>query len=125
MGVGEAGGGCVIIRSGAMGAYVITRAEGGRWIDAFWADNTEKIVDVTGAGNSFLGGLAAGLLLAGGDVYEAALYGSVSAAFTIEQEGLPNLLLTTVGGDLAEEWNGDSPRRRLEELRTRHQSLVK
>jgi hypothetical protein len=24
----------------------------------------------TGAGNSFLGGLAAGLLLAGGDVYE-------------------------------------------------------
>jgi hypothetical protein len=48
MGVGEAGGGCVIIRSGAMGAYVITRAEGGRWVDAFWADNTEKIVDVTG-----------------------------------------------------------------------------
>lgn len=48
IGVGEAGTGCVIIRSGAMGAYVATRAKGGRWIDAFWADLPGKVVDVTG-----------------------------------------------------------------------------
>ena len=48
MGVGRAGAGCVIIRSGAMGAYVATRTKGGQWVDAFWADRAEKIVDVTG-----------------------------------------------------------------------------
>jgi len=79
----------------------------------------------TGAGNSFLGGLAAGLLLADGDVYEAAFYATVSAGFTIEQEGLPNLSVTTAGGNLDEQWNGDSPQRRLEELRTRHGKHVK
>jgi sugar/nucleoside kinase (ribokinase family) len=47
MGVGQAGTGCVIIRSGAMGAYVATRVKGGQWVDAFWTDE-EKIVDVTG-----------------------------------------------------------------------------
>jgi len=120
MGVGNACNGCVIIRSGALGAYIATRAEGGRWVDAFWIDNAEKIVDVTGAGNSFLGGLAAGLLLADGDVYAAALYATVSASFIIEQEGLPNISLITVAGNLIEEWNRDSPQRRLKELRTRH-----
>jgi sugar/nucleoside kinase (ribokinase family) len=120
IGVGEGGVGCVIIRSGAMGAYVATRAKGGQWIDAFWVDRPEKVVDVTGAGNSFLGGLAAGLLLAKGDVYEAMYYATVSAGFTIEQQGLPNLSSKTLAGDLVEEWNGDSAERRLEELRNRH-----
>lgn len=39
----------VIIRSGALGAYVLTRESGGRWIEAFWTeDDASKIVDVTG-----------------------------------------------------------------------------
>lgn len=88
LGVGDRGEGCVIIRSGALGAFILTKARGGQWIDAFYTDkDSSKIVDVTGkcpsaidasfsetgipgAGNSFLGGLAAGLLLAGGDVYK-------------------------------------------------------
>jgi len=119
MGVGTAGAGCVIIRSGALGAYVTTRAQGGQWVDPYWTNNTEKVVDVTGAGNSFLGGLGAGLLLADGNVYEAALYATVSAGFIIEQEGLPKLSLSEVAGNLVEKWNGDTPYRRLNELRTR------
>jgi hypothetical protein len=54
MGVDQAGEGCVIIRSGAMGAYVATRAKGGQWFDAFWINNTEKIIDVTGRSYSLL-----------------------------------------------------------------------
>ena len=91
-GVGPGGSGTVIIRSGHLGAYIASRARRGRWIPAFWgADDAEKVVDVTGgfasdsfmllrswanslwvsgAGNSFLGGLAAGLLLAERDVDE-------------------------------------------------------
>ncbi|KAJ3824288.1 Ribokinase-like protein [Lentinula raphanica] len=107
----------VIIRSGEMGAYVLTRKGVGKWIAAFWT-NTDlpKIVDVTGAGNSFLGGLGAGLLLADGDVYEAAFFASVSASFIIEQSGLPAF---TSSADGSEQWNNESPLRRLEALRRR------
>lgn len=98
LGVGIDGKGCVIIRSGALGAYVVSRETKGVWVDAFWKDPS-KVVDVTGeldvrpfpvvrasaaqmrssdncgagnlgAGNSFLGGLGAGLALSGGDVVQ-------------------------------------------------------
>ncbi|TFK56064.1 Ribokinase-like protein [Heliocybe sulcata] len=110
-GVGTDGQGSVVIRSGALGAYITTRRTGGRWIPAFWSDNTDKVVDVTGAGNAFLGGLGAGLMLTSNDIYEAALYATVSASFVIEQEGLPLLSSET------NLWNSDSPKRRLERLR--------
>ncbi|KAJ7638633.1 Ribokinase-like protein [Roridomyces roridus] len=108
------GTGCVIIRSGAMGACLASKTQAPRWVSAFWtSEDTEKIVDVTGAGNSFLGGLAAGLLLENGDVYKATFYASVSASFIIEQQGLPTVSST-------DSWNGDSPRRRLDSLKARH-----
>ncbi|KAI6004097.1 Ribokinase-like protein [Pisolithus albus] len=117
IGVGSSGQGCVIIRSGALGAYVATKANGGRWVDAFWTPHDSgKIIDVTGAGNSFLGGLAAGLLLAGGDFYEAAFYATVSASFVIEQSGLPALSIRPETG--LEEWNHDLPHRRVNALAT-------
>jgi hypothetical protein len=43
------GSGCVIIRCGAMGAYVKKRETSGLWIDAFWmSDDGGRVVDVTG-----------------------------------------------------------------------------
>ncbi|KZP24669.1 Ribokinase-like protein [Athelia psychrophila] len=122
MGVGEDGAGYAIIRSGAMGAYAASRAGGGKWVEAFWMlKGTEKVVDVTGAGNSFLGGLAAGLRLANGNVLDAVFYATVSAGFIIEQEGLPHLSTAPSARAAVETWNGDSPQRRLEELRRRHE----
>jgi hypothetical protein len=51
IGVGAEGTGCVIIRSGAMGAFVKTRASQGMWVGAFWCiDDVGKVVDVTGTG---------------------------------------------------------------------------
>ena len=48
-GVGSKGKGHVIIRSGALGAYVATRDKPGFWVDAYWADaDIGKVVDVTG-----------------------------------------------------------------------------
>ncbi|KAL4081914.1 Ribokinase-like protein [Scleroderma yunnanense] len=119
LGVDNTGPECVIIRSGALGAYVATKTDGGQWVDAFWTpEDNEKVVDVTGAGNSFLGGFAAGLQLAGGDFHEATLYAVVSASFTIEQRGLPTLRVTPETG--VEEWNDDIPMRRVDALRQRH-----
>ncbi|EIN10681.1 Ribokinase-like protein [Punctularia strigosozonata HHB-11173 SS5] len=113
--------GCVIIRAAEQGCYVKTRNQEGVWIDAYWTgQHADKVVDVTGAGNSFLGGLAAGFSLTD-DIYEAALYATVSASFVVEQEGLPRL--TTEGtydeGLLPESWNGDSPMARLSLLKSR------
>ncbi|KAJ3867866.1 Ribokinase-like protein [Lentinula novae-zelandiae] len=108
----------VIIRSGELGAYVLRRKTGGKWVDAFWTEtDASKIVDVTGAGNSFLGGLSAGLQIANGDVYEAVFYATVSASFVIEQSGLP--AITSSGDRALTQWNNDSPRRRLEALKSR------
>ncbi|KAH9978057.1 Ribokinase-like protein [Lactifluus volemus] len=116
-GVGSGGNGWVIIRSGSMGAYIASRARPGAWIEAYWATE-QSVVDVTGAGNSFLGGLAAGLTLTNGDVFEAAFHATVSASYTIEQLGLPQI--TRASTDVRnEEWNGDSPWGRLQELKAR------
>lgn len=88
-----------------------------------------------GAGNSFLGGLAAGLSLCEGNVYEgeqimlesqqkpkgieiATLFAAVSASFAIEQGGLP-VMTSNIQDPDAPSWNGDSPMRRLEKLRER------
>ncbi|KAJ7699867.1 Ribokinase-like protein [Mycena rosella] len=120
LGVGPDGKGCVIIRSGSMGACVATKDRAPRWVPAFWTSKDEdKIIDVTGAGNSFLGGLAAGLLLEDGDIYKATFYASVTASFVIEQGGLPTI--SVVNGST--QWNGDSPERRLHELQTRQAEL--
>ncbi|KAG8990096.1 hypothetical protein FRB90_001916 [Tulasnella sp. 427] len=119
---------CVIIRSAGLGAYALETRPGARgfWVPAFWTTtDAERIVDVTGAGNSFLGGLAAGLAKSGGDLKEGVvltspfrmLYASVSASFTIEQCGLPTV--TRTSSSAKELWNGDDPYRRLADLRNR------
>lgn len=53
LGIGAEGSGCVIIRSGEMGAFVKTRKTEGIWVDAFWTGNdTGRVVDVTGTWSS-------------------------------------------------------------------------
>lgn len=61
----------VIIRSGPLGAYVKeSRTNIGIWIPAFFSSiDSPRVIDVTGAGNAFLGGLIAGLSLTNGDVF--------------------------------------------------------
>ncbi|TRM68493.1 Ribokinase-like protein [Schizophyllum amplum] len=109
----------VVIRSGSRGCYVLNAeptlgALEGRWINAYWLpeEAAGKVQSTTGAGNSFLGGLCAGLHLAKMDIFKAAAYGSVSASFVVEQQGLP--LSSMSNGK--EKWNDDVPERRLRRL---------
>ena len=54
-GVGEGGQGSVVIRSGGLGAYVVSRSTEGRWVEAFWGPNDpHHVVDVTGTPESRL-----------------------------------------------------------------------
>lgn len=85
-----------------------------KWIPAYHQDSS-KVVDPTGGGNAFLGGL--GVALARGENLEdAAAWGSVAASFAIEQVGVP-----TLGRDAQrqEVWNGQNPHDRLAELKGR------
>lgn len=53
----------IVVRSGPRGAYTLSSQWSG-WVPAYWRpEEPSHIVDVTGGGNSFLGGLLAGLLL--------------------------------------------------------------
>jgi sugar/nucleoside kinase (ribokinase family) len=57
----------VVLRAGPLGSYTISEKWSG-WVPAFWRkDEQARVVDVTGGGNSFLGGLCAGLLISDGD----------------------------------------------------------
>ncbi|GAA5893646.1 Mak32p [Sporobolomyces salmoneus] len=112
----------VIIRSGAWGAFTVRRGEEGKgfWTDAYYpyddAEAQKKVKDVTGAGNSFLGGLMAGLVLHPDDARTAVECAAVSASFIIEQFGLPSVE-SKAGVD--ELWNGSSPKERLSNLQSR------
>lgn len=58
-----------------------------RWIPAYHEDPA-KVVDPTGGGNSFLGGLTIALAR-GMNIEDAVACGSVAASFAIEQVGVP------------------------------------
>ncbi|KAG8777206.1 hypothetical protein FRC15_011473 [Serendipita sp. 397] len=115
-GVGPRGEGSIVIRSGALGAYIKNSQSTGQWIDAYYTvADTGKVIDVTGAGNAFLGGLAAGLSKHNDDVLPAAVYGTVAASFVIEQHGLPSF----VNGH----WNDDDPEKRVQEVQARSRNV--
>lgn len=86
-----------------------------RWIPAYHLDSS-KVVDPTGGGNTFLGGLAVALAR-GNSLEEAAIWGSVAASFAIEQVGTP--LLDRLGDEDGETWNGQHVEERLREFQAR------
>ncbi|KAH6666326.1 pfkB family carbohydrate kinase-like protein [Halenospora varia] len=61
-----------------------------------------RVIDPTGGGNAFLGGLSIGLAR-GKEILEATAWGSVAASFAIEQVGMPVLKIDDLG---VETWNG-------------------
>lgn len=127
-GIGAKGNGVVVVRSGKEGCYIARsgRDKSSCWLPAYHTDQ-KKVVDPTGGGNGFLGGLAIGLVRSGFDVVEAARWGSVAASLCIEQVGMPQLTTTTSSG-AAELWNGISVEERLRELKERtarsHEKLL-
>ncbi|OXG83439.1 hypothetical protein C349_03002 [Cryptococcus neoformans var. grubii Br795] len=110
-----------VIRAGHLGCcYASADPRGYRpevkWVPAYWNKERDgyegKVVDSTGAGNAFMGGIAAALS-EGKSLDEAVRWGSVAASFAIEQNGLPQLTKTSDGPEL---WNGQNPQERLTAL---------
>lgn len=117
-GVGPTGEGVVVVRAAHFGCLVISTAIAATWLPPFYPPGHSKVVDTTGAGNSFLGGLIMGHSETG-DFVKAAQYGAVAASFLVEQHGVPSLESgATTEGD-RDLWNGVDPRERLAEYQRR------
>ncbi|KAK9476688.1 Ribokinase-like protein [Lipomyces japonicus] len=113
--------GALIIRAGTLGCVILSSTVGTVWLDAYHLSSSQdKVVDPTGGGNCFIGGMSAGYVLSGGDVVEAAVYGNVAASLAIEQVGVPNLIVTKSGNSNKHElWNGINVFDRLREYKAR------
>ncbi|KAJ5871252.1 uncharacterized protein N7529_003605 [Penicillium soppii] len=121
-GVGPEKKGVVIIRVGETGCLVQSRNLVSQWLHPFHIagigeQQATKVIDPTGAGNAFLGGYSIGYLQTGGDIIQAACYGSVAASFALEQVGMP--AMNNEGDE--ELWNGASVLGRLHEYRARQE----
>lgn len=117
-GIGSDGSGGSVVRCGKDGCLV-SRNGVQKWLPAYH-QSAEKVVDPTGGGNGFLGGLSIGLVRAGptpgvGNLEEAAAWGSISASLAIEQVGMPMLMHNPDG----EQWNGVRVEERLLDFKKR------
>lgn len=131
-GIGPEGEGVLAIRAGKDGSYSYTRTQR-IWLPAYHEPDPSKaspVTDPTGAGNSFLGALAQGMVDANrepGKVIESTLgasenwrksmdswgkykyipmaliFATVAAGFVVEQIGVPQVSVSKDGKEL---WNG-------------------
>ncbi|EAW07558.1 ribokinase family protein [Aspergillus clavatus NRRL 1] len=131
-GIGPKGEGHLVIRAGKDGSYTFSRKQR-IWFPAYHQPSISEataVVDPTGAGNSFLGALAQGLISAGRDpgividsVFSeceawqsatrksgmhdnmpmALICATVAAGYVVEQIGVPRMTRSSDGREL---WNG-------------------
>ncbi|KAJ5975779.1 hypothetical protein N7481_009486 [Penicillium waksmanii] len=130
-GIGPTGNGCLVIRAGKDGSYAYSRDQE-IWLPAYHQPDTSGatlVIDPTGAGNSFLGALAQGMISAGRepfgvidsilsnskewedgmvpwggrqDLPKALICATVAAGFVVEQIGVPQISESKEGKEL---WN--------------------
>lgn len=84
------------------------------WLPAYHT-NADRVIDPTGGGNTFLGGLAIGLARGAG-LTASCSWAMVAASYAIEQVGMPIL---TLGENYTELWNGSSVSERLADYNDR------
>jgi sugar/nucleoside kinase (ribokinase family) len=124
-GIGEQGSGAIIVRAGRLGCLVGCRKHAPIWLPAYYppteaGGNNPKVVDPTGGGNAFIGGMGISIARNGSAKFVlAAAMGIVAASFAIEQVGMPKLEMV----DGEERWNGVSVRERMEEYRERVENM--
>ncbi|KAJ5082501.1 hypothetical protein N7532_011544 [Penicillium argentinense] len=130
-GIGPTGDGCLVIRAGKEGSYAYSRAQE-IWLPAYHQPDTSSaslVLDPTGAGNSFLGALAQGMVTVGREPFRviesilsqskawkegmvswgerqdlpmALICATVAAGFVVEQIGVPQISEASDGKEL---WN--------------------
>lgn len=109
----------IVLRCGSMGSMVLEHENKAVWFPAFHEktkDATNKVIDPTGCGNTYVGAFTTTFVKHDKDFNVAATYATVASGACIEQHGLPKL---TVSDDGQELWNGISFRDRLSEYKNK------
>lgn len=97
-------GGCVVLRCGELGSYVCSENVD-IMLPAYHQDQS-KVVDVTGAGNTFCGAYITALKLSNSDYVYAGVMATLASGCAIECLGVPKLE--------NEKWNGLTVKERLQ-----------
>jgi len=124
-GIGKRGNGAIVVRAGKLGCLVGCRKHAPIWLPAYYlptevGGNNPKVIDPTGGGNAFIGGMSISIARNGSAKFVlAAAMGTVAASFAIEQVGMPKLEM--VNGE--ERWNEVRVKERMEEYRKRVEEL--
>jgi sugar/nucleoside kinase (ribokinase family) len=119
-GIGPKGEGIVLVRAGGKGCLLAHKSGDEKlfnWLPPYF-DSSERVVDATGAGNTFLGALAFAMACRASPL-EAAVQASVATSFSLEQVGLPSLEVKVVDGAELELWNGSGLEARQKEYRSK------
>ncbi|KAI1485127.1 Ribokinase-like protein [Biscogniauxia mediterranea] len=103
----------IVVRAAEHGCFLVDGATK-KWLPPFYSHN-DRVIDVTGAGNTFLGALTT-VFQRTRDLTESAIQATVAASFALEQISLPE---RTVSQESGEVWNGVKVSQRLEEYRAR------
>ena len=114
--------GMLVVRAGDRGCFVKSHSEQ-QWLPAYYPPEehveaitrASKVVDTTGAGNSFLGAFTIGLLTSSDAIF-AACAGNIAASFVVEQVGLPTLSSSGSGTEL---WNEEDVSARFQAYRAK------
>ncbi|KAK9360938.1 Ribokinase-like protein [Lipomyces starkeyi] len=108
----------IVVRAGSHGCLILSKWCETLWLEAYHTPFPDRVIDPTGAGNTFVGGLCTGYVLSNGDIIEASIYGNVAAGLSIEQVGLAKLTLPNDDGQ-PELWNGSEVMDRVKEYKAR------
>ena len=132
-GIGPSGDGFLVVREGANGCTIYSHSWNCHLPAYFQSQESNRVIDPTGGGNTFLGALAIALVEgddnhgkefdiltsvmakstagtgAGGRIFRASILATIAASYAIEQVGMPELQAS----QSAETWNGESFPHRL------------
>ncbi|KAI5779223.1 Ribokinase-like protein [Geopyxis carbonaria] len=126
-GIAPSNGGAIVVRAGPDGCLIMCKKKDPLWLPAYYestevdGNNHPNVVDPTGGGNTFIGGLGVALVRSGGNVRLAAAFATVAASFAIEQIGIP--VLEGYDASSEELWNGVKVMDRMNEYLQRIKGL--
>lgn len=82
----------IVLRCGALGCYTLSTGGVSRWFPAYHNTSngsSDKVVDPTGGGNTFIGSFTTAFVLSEGNWAIASICGNIGAGIAIEQIGMP------------------------------------
>ncbi|KAI5919352.1 Ribokinase-like protein [Camillea tinctor] len=101
----------IVVRAAEHGCF-LTDGATKKWFPPFHSHN-DRVVDVTGAGNTFLGAFTT-IFQHTRNLTESAIQATVAASFAVEQISLPTRSMDKESGEI---WNGVMVSQRLDEYR--------